>query len=104
MAGPSRQQPAGQCEIRASIGRLLRYRVHVDDPAPRHQVADEARDLDDRDLAVVPDIDRSAVVEGVAPEEALEPFDDVVDVAPAPRLRTVAINGDGPSGQRLHRE
>src|SRR5688572_3816306 len=72
MARPPGQQAPRQCQGRTAVGRILWYRIKVDDFAAGNQITHVARHLDDGNLAIVPDIKRSAAIESVAPKEALE--------------------------------
>src|SRR4029077_8885780 len=80
------------------LGIVFRKRLVGNLAAARAELADQVRQLEDRDLGGISNIDRIAVV-GV--KQGNDAFDQVVDIAEAAGLRTVPVDGERFASERL---
>src|SRR5919197_314139 len=90
------------CDVRLADLRIVDRERLVDDLARRAGHAeDRLRELVERELARVPDVD-GQVLSALGEQD--EPANQVVDVAEAPRLRALAEDGDRLALERLPHE
>src|SRR5262249_49899318 len=96
------QELPGPGDVRpADPGVVLGQGPKLDGALRPGQLADLPGELQDGHLAGVAQVDR--LVE-IGRQQLLDPVDQVVDVAEAPRLRAVAVHRDRLAAQRLAHE
>src|SRR3546814_3111765 len=69
---PARKNLTAQCKVRPQVGRILWNRGAHRKARARNEAEDDARDVDHRDLYVIPDIQRPWVFDGVRTEVPIE--------------------------------